>query len=118
MRTHDLGECEIRIIQGVPGIDDALLGGIVERLCLFDVAARTDPGRFTGSGLIEQAGEGVALAAVGGELIGRGEDRKIRRRHPQQQVLAGAEKGRLRGSRLQIGFLQLAEGLEAPQGLR
>ena len=57
-------------------------------------------------------------ATIGGELIGGRQDREISLRHPQQQILLRAAKAGLGGGGLEIRFLQLAEGLEAPQGLR
>jgi hypothetical protein len=71
-------------------IDDALLGRIVERLGLLDVAARADAGLLARSGLVEQGPEGIALTAVGGELIGGRKDGEIRLRNSQQEILLRA----------------------------
>jgi hypothetical protein len=69
MFADDFAEREIGIVQRALRVDDGLFGGIVERLRLLDVAARTDAGLLARLGLIQQRAEGIALAAVGGQLI-------------------------------------------------
>src|SRR6202035_1121639 len=91
---------------------------VVERLGLLDVAARTDAGLLARSGLAQQGPEGVPFGAVGGELIGGGQDGEIALRHPQQEILLCAAKTGLGGGGLKIRLLELTEGLEAPQRLR
>ena len=44
MRADDFGQRQIRIVERVLRIDDALFGRIVEGLRLLDVAARADAG--------------------------------------------------------------------------
>ena len=106
---------QICIIERIARIDDALFGGIVEGLRLVHVAARADAGLLARLGLVQQRAEGFALGDVGGELIGGGQDAEVGLRHPQQQTLLGALEARLGGGDLEIRFLELAEGLEAPQ---
>ena len=52
---------QIRIVERVTRIDDALLGGIVKSLRLLDVAARADAGLLAHLRLVQQRAEGVAL---------------------------------------------------------
>jgi hypothetical protein len=70
MRAHDFGERQVRVIEGILRMDDALLGCIVKRLRLLDVAARADPGLLASSRLVEECTECITLTAIGGELIG------------------------------------------------
>ena len=116
--ADDLGQREIRIIERVARIDDALLRGVKEGLRLFHVAARPDTGLLAGLGLIQQRIEGLTLGDVGRQLIRRGQDPEIRLRHSKQQTLLGALVAGFRRRDLKIGFLQLAERLKTPQGLR
>ncbi len=114
VRTDDFRQREIGIVQRVLCIDDALFGRVVKRLCLFDVAAWPDARLLARSGLVEQAGEGLALAAIRRQLIPGRQDAEIRDRHPQHEVLLCALPGGLGGRGLEIRLLQQTECLIAP----
>jgi len=105
MRADDFGEGQMRIVQDVLRVDDALLGRVVERLCLCYVAVRAHSRLFARLGLAQQRTECVALGAIGRELIGGRQDGEIGLRHPQQQVLLRSSKTGLGCRRLKIRFL-------------
>ena len=109
---------EICIIQRIFRIDDALFRRIVECLRLFHIAARTDARLLADLGLIQKRGERLAFAAIGGELISGRQYPEVRHRHSQHQTFLRALKTGLGRRHLEIRFLQLTEGLEAPQRLR
>ena len=98
-------------------IDDGLLGGIIESLRLFHITARPDPGLLAHPGLVQQGAEGIALVAVGRQLIGRGQNAEVCLRDAQQQALLRPLVAALRRRGLKAGLLERAEGLKAPQRL-
>ena len=114
----DFGQQKLRILERALGVNDTLLRSVVERLSLFDVAARADAGLFAGLGLVEQIAERLARRPIGGELVTGRQNAEVGLRNSQQQLLFSPQKARLSAGGLQVCFLQALVGFEAPQRLR